>query len=278
MPKPEDCFFVAFDKTPIHYRVHETPGERRASLLLVHGAGEYPGRYDEFAAFLTRRGIAVYALGLRGHGKSGGERAYVRDFSDFTKDVLALAAKIRGDSPRPVFMLGHSMGGLIAACAAAEAGTDLRGVVLSSPFFGLALELPSYLKTIAAITARIYPKFTHATTVPSDVLTHDAEAVRRHRADPEITRVVTSGLFANMLRASDRYAQIAGSIRCAMLIAQAGEDRVVDAAHSKRFFDAVASPDKQFKLYDGLYHEVLNETSRQTVYDDILHWIEKRLS
>lgn len=277
MQKFEDCFFVAFDKTPIHYRVLETPAERVASVLIVHGAGEYPARYDDFAGFLGRKGLAVYAIGLRGHGKSGGDRAYVSHFSDFTKDCLALLAKIGGDSPRPVLVLGHSMGGLIAAAVAAEPAANLSGAVLSSPFFGLAMKLPRYLRIAASVTAGFYPHFTQPSVVPSELLTHDAEMVNRHRTDPNITRVMTSGLFAGMVRTAARYVEMGRAISCPVLVAQAGDDRIVDPAASRRFLEAVANPDKEYKLYAGLYHEILNETSRDAVYDDIWQWIRKHI-
>jgi len=283
MHAAEESCFLSFDKTPIRYEWREASGSvRKSSILIVHGAGEHGGRYAEFTTHLAEHGFTTYTPDLRGHGKSGGERAYVKDFSDYVRDLLALAEKIQKDSSKPLFLMGHSMGGLIAATCAADWPTSSspRGVVLSSPFFGVGFVIPNYLKLIAKLTAKLNPRFRHKTLVQPEALTHDAEVIKRYRQDSLMTRFVTSGQFAAMSLQAAKRDEISKKITCPTLIVQAGDDRIVDAKLAEIFFGSLAASDKELKLYPGLYHEILNETpaARNAVYADITNWLTQHVS
>lgn len=277
-PSPSEHFFVAYDKTPIHYFLHPS-AHPVGSILLVHGAGEHGGRYADIAQYLARNGFHAAALDLRGYGKSGGPRAYVKSFAQYSRDIDALLAKLRKDTGGlPAFLFGHSMGGLIVSRAAAsDLKTPLAGLVLSSPCFDLAFKIPEALRVFGKITACVMPQYKHHTLVISETLTHDPERVESHRKDPLICNFITSGLFNQLDREMLQAATIAKKITTPVLVVQAGDDRVVSLDASRKFHENLPVADKKFVMYPGYFHEVINETHRKTVYDDILSWLKKHL-
>ncbi len=274
---PEDRHFVAFDKTPLHYILHEPSGPPAATLLVIHGAGEHAARYNAFASYLAARQIRSALLDLRGYGQSGGPRAFARSFDDYREDVLALARKLKADGKGPLFVLAHSMGALVAAHAFSRNPEDApRGLILSSPCFGLAFKIPAYLEWIARISSVLQPRLLHPTRVWPEILMHDEALIQEYRQDTLLVHRMSSRLFVIMSEAMKRSKDTAGGLPFPVLIVQAGADQVVDPAASRAFFEALPGPDKTFKIYPGLYHEVLNEPSREAIYNEILTWIQKR--
>ncbi len=273
---PNEHFLLSFDSTPIHYwlwpAADPTP---KPPILIVHGAGEYAGRYAEFADFLNREGFAVAALDLRGFGQSGGPRAYVRAFSDYTKDVEAVAAQLLSACDAKRFILiGHSMGGLIAAMAAAEAKLPgLAGLALSSPCFALSFPVPAHLKAIGAVLSNVYPQKLFATKAISELLTHDKAIAQKHRTDPGIVHFMSARLFFEMNSAMKRFMEFARRIDLPTSVYQAGDDRVVNARASRTFFETLKGPQKRWMIYPGLFHEILNESSRNEVHRDFLSFL-----
>lgn len=274
---PEDLRFVSFDRTPIHYILQEADEKPQATLVVIHGAGEHAARYKPLAAYFAARRIRSALLDLRGYGQSGGARAFVRSFDDYSGDILALARKLKSDGTGPLFVLAHSMGALVAVHALALYSDEMaRGLILSSPCFGLAFRIPPFIELVAKAQSVLSPHYLHPTRVLSEILTHDARLVEDHRHDPMILHKMSSRLFALMSDAMKRAPAYARSIRCPALVLQAGDDRVVNTTASRAFFEALPGPDKTFKLYEGLFHEILNETSREAIYNDILRWIQGR--
>lgn len=269
-------FFVAFDKTPIHYIATDDPSvPHQASVILVHGAGEHAARYDDFAAFLAPYGFAIYAMDLRGYGKSGGYPAHVRSFDDYSKDIQAIVNKLKNEEEKRIFLFGHSMGGLIAASAAAKYKGEFTGLVLSSPCFRLAFTVPGYLLAIAEVMSVIYPTYSHATKMQADWLTHDLEIVKDHMTDKQIRHFISSRLYCLMSREMSASTKTAERITCPVFIGQAADDFIVNKEASRAFFDHLAGKDKEFKLYEGFFHEILNEIRRQEPYSDILNWLNR---
>ena len=274
--RTNDRFFVSFDKTPIHYLWVRAEAPPKAAVVIVHGSGEYGGRYREFAGFLAENGYSVYALDLRGFGESGGDRAFVANFDEYAKDILALVRHAQNESKKAVFLLGHSLGGLIAAYIAANAqNTGLAGLILSSPCFELAFPVPGYLILLAEIMALVWPKFLHKTPIQPQRLTHDPDMIDRYLKDHKILHRISSRLYVQMTRQFMRLGKIATGIRCPVLVAQAGEDAIVDQKASSKFYNLLTQSDKKFILYDGFRHEILNETERKRPYQDILQWLDQ---
>jgi len=254
------------------------PAEGKGWLGIVHGYGEHCGRYDAFARWLGARGWDVAAFDLRGHGQSRGRRGHIRRFSDYFLDLAAFHAALTDRARgRPVFLLGHSLGGLVAARYVQERRQDLAGLILSAPFLGVAMPVPAWKRLTAPILDRIWPSFSAPSGLRATWMSHDPEVVWRYRSDPLMHRVATARWFAEVQRAQAEVARVASRLAVPILVLQAGSDRIADLASTRRFFAAVGSPDKTLEVYGGFYHEVLNEVGKEQPWEAIAVWLDARL-
>ncbi len=280
----KESSFVSFDKTPIHYDLYDgfrnggTPGPSggiRANLLVVHGSGEHAGRYAGFGGYLAQRGIRVYVVDLRGYGRSGGRRAYARRMSDFGRDLDALLALMEKRHDGGLFLLGHSLGGLIASYNLAYTVLrPLRGLILSSPCFALERKVPWHIHALAVLSSKLWPTRLYPTDPRPEILTHDPEVVNHFWEDTALTHKMSAGLYVLMRRTFARSLEIARRITCPVLVLQAGDDRVVKVEATRAFYEQLKSQDKTLKVYEGFFHEILQERDRVKVYEDILRWLE----
>ena len=272
--------FIAFDQTPIFYRKIVPTVPAKALLFLIHGMGEYGGRYAEFGEYLASRAIECWLPDLRGFGNSGGRRGFIRKMSDYEKDLEALIglAERTHRGRRPLFLMGHSFGGLLAS-RLIEENRPLRprGLILSSPLFGIAIAVPLWQKILAAVASAVLPSLTQNNRVQGDILTHDSAKRLSHARDKLIHFEISARLYTEMLRAMTQGLQMASQIHCPALILQAGDDRIVSREKTSIFFDRLSSTDKELKIYPGWYHEVLNEVERQKAYVQIEQWVLKHI-
>ena len=271
--------FISFDETPIFYRQLKTTEPAGAVVLIQHGMGEHGGRYRELAEFLAAKNISSFIPDLRGFGKSGGKRGCVRRFSDYFKDlrvIQRLARDTGGETP--FFLLGHSFGGLIlSAWISAFPEINPKGLVLSSPNFGISLHVPRWRHWLALSAASLWPDITQDNRVNPDKLTHDARIRRWHRTDALIHNRISAGLYREMTRLLSRVDDIASKISCPALVLQAGDDQIVSRPATQLFFERLASQDKELEIYENLYHEILNEIDRQAIFTHIACWIQHRM-
>jgi len=247
-----------------------------AVLAVVHGYGEHGGRYRLLADALVPRGCAVHALDLRGHGRSPGRRGHIACFDDYVDDTLAFAAAVRAEYPdRRVFLLGHSMGGLIAALCAEKRDEGLDGLILSSPF--IQFKIPVSGVKIAAVKAlsRVAPERDVGNPLQAAQLSHDEAIVRACDADTLCHRAATARWGAEVLRAQDAVLAGASRLRLPLLLQYAGADLIADPRAAQRLFAAAGSADKASHCYEGYYHEIFNEIGRDVVYADLLDWLDE---
>jgi acylglycerol lipase len=271
--------FVSFDETPIFYRRVESSSPRAAAIIL-HGMGEHGGRYEAFAQYLSEMGIESYLPDLRGFGQSGGRRCTVRRFSDFHGDLKALHAFVeRSRKGIPVFIFGHSFGGLIASSYLAFGSpARTRGLILSSPIFGIAVPVPAWKKAFGMAISFVAPDLTQSNEVKAETLTHDKRILEIYRQDPLLDHRISARLYRELVFMMGRKTAIASRIACPALIVQAGDDQVVSKDATLQFYDHLKTEDREIEVYPDFYHEVLNETGREEVYTRIGRWILKRLS
>ena len=248
----------------------------RLVVALVHGVHEHSGRYAGLASDLMARGFAVWAVDLRGHGRSPGDRGQVAaSFDEFVRDAEALlgAASEAADG-LPVVLLGHSMGGLVAARTVQERGADgLAGLVLSSP--ALAVDAPPLLSALAPHVARWLPN-APVTRVDLSKLSHDPTVERTYREDPLTTvQGVRARLGWEIVRATERVRERPEAFALPLYLLHGTADVVTDPAGT-RWLAEHAPGDVTLRLYDGLYHETLNEDDRDRVVADLADWLEAR--
>ena len=254
------------------------PDAPRGALVIAHGYAEHSARYAGFAEFLVGHGSAVYALDHRGHGRSGGERANVKVFRAFVDDLSRFLESVRERHPQPPrFLLGHSMGGVVAAQLVLERPHLVEGLILSSPFLENAVQVPSPLLSVSEVVSRFLPSLP-TLKLDTDLLSRDEAVVEAYKADPLVYTGGTKARLGTEMLAAGKYVfERAESITLPLLTLLGTADGIADPAGGKRFFDKVSSEDKILKLYEGFYHELLNEPEKEKVYQDVLEWLRLHL-
>lgn len=255
-------------------------GDPKAFVVVVHGYAEHSGRYSHVARALTDAGYAVHAADLRGHGRSEGPRALVRSVDEFIADIERLMADARAEAgSRPVFLLGHSMGGTIVARYALDGEPRPDGLVLSGAGLGGRTGPPVIGRLIASVLSflgRIAPRLP-VTRLDSALVSRDPAVVAAYDADPLVYR---GRMKAGMLRALVGGARdvLRGMERISLplLILHGTEDGLTDPEGSRRLHERAASTDKTLKLYDGLAHEIFNEPEQAAVLADLVAWLDAR--
>jgi alpha-beta hydrolase superfamily lysophospholipase len=251
-------------------------GAPRAAVVLVHGFNSHGGYYVWVAEQLVKQGLSVYALDLRGRGKSDGERYYVAKFADYVSDVAAAVdlAKSREGSA-PFFMLGHSAGGVVACLYTLENQAKLRGLICESfahqvpaPDFALAvLKGLSYVAPHAHVLKLKNEDFSRD---PKVVAAMNADKLIEHEAQPTLT-------VAEMVRADERLKKEFPKITLPILILHGTADKATKPAGSKFFHETAGSSDKTLKLYEGHYHDLLNDLGKEGVLADVSSWINAHI-
>ena len=253
-------------------------GDVRALILLAHGLGEHSGRYTYLAKHCTDRGFAVFAVDHYGHGKSEGLAGHVERFSVYLDGIRALLGLVRDEHPEvPVFLLGHSMGGLIAAAFLRESQEGLRGCVLSGPAFTSEAAPSAVVLWINRLLSFLTPTVPVTGLDPAGV-SRDPEVVRAYVSDPLVHHgKMTARLVAEMMATMRTTLAGAADVKLPLLIMHGEADVLTSPEGSRKFHAHAASSDKTLKLYPELYHEIFNEPERDAVLADMTDWLETRL-
>ncbi len=246
-------------------------------VALVHGYAEHSGRYEYVGVWLAQRGYAVHALDLRGHGQSEGDRAFVRSFNEYLDDVEAFLALVRGrhDGATP-WLMGHSMGGTVVTLSAVTRRPAVRGLLLSGAVLAATAGTPRIVTQIMLLLGRFAPRL-RLRKLAAATVSRDAEVVALYDSDPLNFRgKMPAGLIASMLRAERIINKRMESIDLPLLIMHGTEDALSSPAGSETLYRRASSSDKTLKMYEGLYHEILNEPERDVVLEDIASWLDAR--
>lgn len=249
----------------------------RAIVIVVHGIMEHAGRYAEMARRLNQAGIAVWAPDLRGHGRSSGSRVWVRHFDQYLDDVSLVLADARAAHPGlPVFLFGHSMGGLIALQPRLAAADGVVGLVLSAPALHVADEFIPFLRKLAAFGSRWFPRLRLARLGCSS-MSRDPQVVADYRSDPLVYHGgIPTRTGAEVIRVGEETRRHAAEIKTSLLLLQGTADAVILCRTAETFFQAVGSGDKTFRLYPGLYHDLPREPEKEAICTEIANWILAR--
>jgi alpha-beta hydrolase superfamily lysophospholipase len=260
------------------------PAEPRGVIVIVHGLAEHGGRYAETAAFFAARGWAVLAGDLRGHGRSpdpAGRRVHVGRFSDFFHDVDAFLGAARTACPGlPIFLLGHSMGGLIAISYVLRNSSGLGGAVVSSPALDAHPEFrpPLLLRLLVGLLSRLAPRMLFPSDLDTSALSRDPEVVRAYLDDPLVSSKVSARFYSEMMAAMQRVREQADALAIPMLLMQSGADRLVDPDAPARWATSAPPGRIEFVRWEGFYHEMFNEPEKGAVRERTLDWLNTRLA
>ena len=248
--------------------------QARGSVLVMHGLGEHGGRYRHLARFFNACGLSVRCYDHRGHGRSGGARGDVHLGDPIVQDAGIVLDDFATRFPAPPYLFGHSMGGLFAARFALSGSSPLRGLILSSP--ALAVRLNAFQRAMLGAMGRVAPWLALPNGLPPRYLSHDADAVSAYRNDPLVHGRISARLMQSMLGAIDFCQAHAGELRIPVLMLVAGDDRLVDADGSRRFFAQLPRSTAQLQLYDGFYYEVFNELDAARPFEDLRVWLAQQ--
>jgi len=249
--------------------------EPRASVLLVHGLGEHAGRYDTLAHRLNAWGFAVRSYDQYGHGESGGVRGALSQHTRLIDDLCDLADSMRRRHPgAPLVVLGHSMGGLVAAGFVARGLFPVDGLVLSSP--ALATRLTPVQKLLMAVVPRLAPNFTVANGLEPEYLSHDPRVVQAYRTDPLVHDRISGRLARFFQDEAPPVLAQAPHWNVPTLLMYAGDDRLVDPAGSRQFAQVAPLDVVSSRCFDRMYHEIFNEPGNEAVYLTLRQWLDAR--
>jgi acylglycerol lipase len=261
----------------IYYQAWVPEGNRKAVLLIVHGLGEHCGRYMNVVNHFVPLGYALYGLDHIGHGKSEGMREGVEGFEDYTDTLTVYCEMVKGwQAGKPMFLLGHSMGGLISSCYLLDHQADFRGAVLSAPLIKAGGTISKATILMGKILSALAPKMG---LLPLDAnnISRDPEVVKAYVNDPLVFHGKTPArLAAELLKAMLRVTKEADKITLPFIVLQGSEDKLVDPSGAQTLYDKASSKDKTIKIYEGLYHELFNEPERGRVLKDVEIWLAAR--
>jgi alpha-beta hydrolase superfamily lysophospholipase len=260
----------------IFTRHWDPAGAAKASLVLCHGVNSHGGQYVRAAEEFASRGFAVTALDLRGRGRSDGERFYAESIDEYVSDLSLTIDLAKSKHPElPTYLLGHSAGGVTSVTYALDHQDRIDGLICES--FAFRVYAPNFALKVLEGASHFFPH-AHVLKLKMADFSRDPEWVAQLEADPltldEVQPVATVAAFA---RAGERFDREFPRIALPVLILHGTADKATRPDGSQQFYDQAGSTDKTLKLYEGHYHDLLNDLGREQVMDDVVGWIDARL-
>lgn len=266
------------------------PADRpRAVIALVHGLAEHCCRYAPLARRLNMAGIALVAADLRGHGRSPGRRVWVERFDDYLLDADALVDHAHAHTTlcrggAPLFLMGHSMGGAIAALYALERAPSravaLDGLILSSPALAMGNDVPRWMIAVGRLLGRVAP-WLPVRRIDASLLARDPAVVAANRDDPLVHHGgIPARTGAEILRAMQRIAAARAALTLPTLVYHGTDDKLTEPSGSRDFAAHAGTASGMrpaLRLYEGSYHETMNDLDRERVIDALIEWVDERL-
>lgn len=267
---------LARDGLNIFFRSWQPAGTPRGIVVICHGVNSHGGQYIWAAQQFAESGFVVYALDLRGRGKSDGERFVLREVDDYVGDLAAVIATAKERNPSlPTYLLGHSAGGVVACSYALDHQDQLDGLICES--FAFMVPAPKIVLSLVRVLSRIAPRLP-VLRLKNEDFSRDPQVVTRLNSDPLIAGEVQPAVtVAALLRAGDRLRREFSRITLPVLILHGTADKATVPAGSRMFHENAGSRDKILKLYEGHFHDLLADLGKELVIADMIGWIDARL-
>ncbi len=252
--------------------------ETRAVLAIVHGLGEHSGRYMNVVRHLVPRGYAVHGFDHRGFGRSPGPHGHIDSWAQFRGDVRAFVRSVEDAVPgRPLFLMGHSMGGLIVLDYVLHHADGLRGTVVSGAGLEPGGVAKAHLVLLARLLSRLWPRFTLDLGLDAAGVSRDPEVVRAFEEDPLRHDRGSVRFGTETLDAIEWIKARPTEIALPLLMIHGGADRLVSPEGTRAFFERVTFADKELHVYEGFYHEPHNDVGHERLLGDLESWLERHL-
>ncbi len=260
----------------IFTREWQPAGKPHGVVVISHGLNAHSGLYEWAAQQFTSNGLAVYALDHRGRGRSEGERFFVEKFSDWTEDLATFIDIVKSREPGlPVFLLGHSAGGVIASGYTLAHQDEIAGLIVED----IAYQIPAPEIALAILkgVSKVAPH-AHVLKLKNEDFSRDPAVVAALNADPLIAgEKQPSETVAELVRADELLKKNFQKITLPLLILHGTADKVTKPHGSQEFYEKTGSSDKTLKLYEGHFHDLLADIGKQQVMADIQAWIDAHL-
>lgn len=262
------------DGLQLHTRHWWPDDEARASILLVHGIGEHSGRYAYPAAHLLLHQIELFSYDQRGHGLSEGPRVQIESFEEYVEDLaLAHAWAQRKARDRPLFLMGHSLGGLVVAHYVVDRRPALPGLILSSPALQIPPDLSPLLQKASGVLSRFVPQL-RTISLNLDHISRDPVVRDAYANDPLVDHGgVRARMGHEVLQATSQVREHPDAFSMPLYLFHGTADQITDPDGSKWLASEAPSGDITLRLFEGLYHETLNEPERDEVLEALSGWV-----
>jgi lysophospholipase len=258
-------------------RYDPTRDDNGRTLVLVHGAGEYGGRYAHFIQRVVRSGWRVIAADLRGHGRSGGISTHLDSFDQYLDDLDLIWSHFRL-TPATTAVFAHSMGGLVAVRYQQTRPERMWALVLSAPLLALRVRVRLFKRAIGKVCHLVAPATRFQTVVRSSDITRSAIARAGRARDPLMRRSVTAGWYYSVRRALLEALRDVEHISLPLLLLQGDEDQIVDPQWPAEWISRISSQDCTLRMLPGHYHELIHEPGWELIADDVLDWLDQRFA
>jgi len=247
--------------------------ETNAVINLIHGIGEHSTRYTGMAEYYIERGIAIYAIDYRGHGKSEGKRGHTPSYENLMQDIdLLLNYSENDNNCTKRFLYGHSLGGNLVINYVLHRKPNLTGLIASSPWLILGSDPPKWQMKMANIVKNILPALTQKTGFNKDDLSKNLKNIELYEKDDLVHDKITVKLFVDAYDAAQWALDNAKEMSVPFLLMHGDEDKMTSPEGSKEF--ASKSEKTQLKIWEGFYHEIHNEEGNEKVYNLVIDWVK----
>ena len=258
----------------------ESEGKAKAMICLLHGGGEHSGRYEHVGKALNKAGYALFSFDLRGHGKTGGKRGHIPSLDEALLDIQRFIGFQKANFPDiPIFLYGHSLGGMLALAYATQHSDELQGVIATGAFLRSPLWDQTAKVALVKMLGSLIPGLTLPIGLDPSTISSDPAVIERYVNDPLVHGKTSLGLAMASLNGIDLCFTHTQEIICPLLLMHGTDDRLVYASGSEEFAKLAGETnnDVTLKLWDGLHHEIHNEPEQADVFKFMIEWLDRHL-
>ncbi len=269
--------FKGFEDCNLYFQSWHPERASEAIVVLIHGLGGHSGILGNVVEYLVPQGYEVYAMDLRGHGRSQGQRGHINAWQEFREDLRAFLQQIRQHQAHcPLILWGHSLGGTIVLDYALRFPEQLQGLIVSAPALS-QISVPTPKLLVGQLLSKVLPHFSLTAGLAKRLATRNQVALAAYLQDPLRHEWGTARLVTEFFRTVDWINYHAAELRVPLLIMHGTADRVTSPEGSRAFFERVLLPDKEHHEYSGAYHDLYDDLDRMTMFNDVEVWLDRHL-